>query len=209
MRGKTKGKEPSDEKSMDLEAFKERMSDIETMCPESAIAVSKRGVTANDKYTRDNVIMILKLIAQGYTQEDAALMVGVTARTLSGWKQKHEDFNEACERAKTVNISVYLNVIHKGMEKDPKLALAMLERIHPKKYAQTKRVEGTMSHAHEHGPSKLLLQLHEERKALDSKQTTDVASDAKVIEPIDAEELSDNCTQNTADGGGGEGSGPI
>ena len=66
-----------------------------------------------------------------------------------------------------------------------------------------------MSHAHEHGPSKLLLQLHEERKALDSKQTTDVLSDAKVIEAVDAEELSDNCTQNTADGGGGEGSGPI
>lgn len=199
------GKDLKAEKQADLDAFKEKMSDIETMCPESAIAVSKRGVTANDRYTRDNVIMILKLIAQGYTQEDAALMVGVTARTLSGWKQKHKDFEEACERAKTVNISVYLNVIHKGMEKDPKLALAMLERIHPKKYAQTKRVEGTMAHAHEHGPSKLLMQLHAERQALDSQQATDTISDAPVIEAVDAEQVSENCTQNPADGGGGEG----
>ena len=149
--------------------------------------------------------MILKLIARGYTQEDAALMVGVTAGTLSKWKTKHKDFEEACERAKTVNISVYLNVIHKGMEKDPKLALAMLERIHPKKYAQTKRVEGTMAHAHEHGPSKLLMQLHAERQALDSQQTTDSISDAPVIDAVDAEQVSENCTQNPADGGGGAG----
>ena len=192
-----------------IEALRPYMTMIEGMCPQSAIDATKRGVTANDKYTRDNVLMILRLIAGGYSQQDASNLVGVTPSTLSKWKQKHQDFEEACEQVKSVNISMYLNVIHKGMERDPKLALAMLERVHPKQYAQTKRVEGTMSHAHEHGPSKLLLQLHEERKALDSKQTTDVLSDAKVVEPIDAEELSDNCTQNTADGGGGEGSSPI
>ena len=69
-------------------------------------------------------------------------------------------------------------------------------------FAQTKRVDGQMTHAHTHGPNQLLETLHRERLKLDTSKAADTSSVVSDAQVIDAEQISD-------DGGGREGSVPI
>lgn len=181
---------------------------ISAICPQSAIDASMEGVRSNQTYNRESVMPILRMIAIGMTQEDAAALVHITPSTLSKWKSKHADFEEACERAKSINKNLLLNVIYKGMEKSPRLALDLLERVHPKEYAQTKRVDGQMSHTHAHGPSSLLQALHEERMKLDQARTTDDQSVVLDAQVVDGEQKQLHQGEKAADGGGGGGAVP-
>ena len=182
---------------------------ISAICPQSAIDASMSGVRSNQTYNRESVMPILRMIAIGMTQEDAAALVHITPSTLSTWKSKHADFEEACERAKSINKNLLLNVIYQGMEKSPRLALDLLERVHPKEYAQTKRVDGQMSHTHAHGPSALLQTLHAERMKLDQARTADDQSVVLDAQVIDGEHKQLHQGKKTAEGGSGGGSVPI
>jgi len=99
-------------------------------------------------------------------------------------------------------------VIYQGMEKSPRLALDLLERVHPKEYAQTKRVDGQMNHTHAHGPSALLQTLHAERLKVDQARTSDDQSVVLDAQVIDGEQKQLNPGEETAEGGGGEGTVP-
>ena len=181
---------------------------ISAICPQSAIDASMEGVRSNQTYNRESVMPILRMIAIGMTQEDAAALVHITPSTLSKWKSKHADFELACERAKSINKNLLLNVIYQGMEKSPRLALDLLERVHPKEYAQTKRVDGQMNHTHAHGPSALLQTLHAERLKVDQARTSDDQSVVLDAQVIDGEQKQLNPGGKTAEGGSGEGSVP-
>ena len=177
-------------------------STIQACCPKSAIERSKNGIPGNSKYNKETVMAIMRLLTQGHTQESAGAIVGITGPTLSKWRAKFKDFDEACDTAKSLCQGLLINKVWEAIDKHPRLALDMLERRFPKDFAQTKRVDGQMTHAHTHGPNQLLETLHRERLKLDTSKAADTSSVVSDAQVIDAEQISD-------DGGGREGSVPI
>ena len=167
------------------EAIKPYRDDIESIIPESAIQASSKPLRNQDRYNRDNVRVLLTAIALGLKQGAAGSLIHVQPETISRWKAQHPDFQESLDKAASINKMMLMNFVYAGMTKQPRLALDLLERIHPEDYAPTKRVEQSGSIAHTHGPSQLLQKLHETRQIVDATDQQSVAIEAQ---PIDNEE---------------------
>lgn len=185
-----------------IKVITENESRIQACCPKSAMEKSKNGIPSNSKYNKESVMAVMRLLAQGHTQESAAAIVGVTGTTLSKWRAKYKDFDEACDISKNLCQAVLINALWRHVDKNPRTAEYLLERRFPKDFAQTKRVDGQMTHAHTHGPNQLLETLHRERLKLDTSKAADTSSVVSDAQVVDVEPISD-------DGGGREGSVPI
>lgn len=181
---------------------------LASICPPSASVKSREGMRSHERYNKETVMVILRLLATQHTQEAAAAHVGINPATLSSWKKEHKDFEEACEAAKNVGMSMLLNEVWKGIERQPRLALDLLERRFPKDFGQVKRVDGQMNHTHAHGPSALLQTLHAERMKVDQARTTDDQSVVLDAQVVDGEQKQLHQGEKTTDGGGGGGSVP-
>ena len=173
------------------EALEPIKDDLLAICPQSAKDEDKKPLhkrREHDLYNRHNVMAVLRVIAAGMPQSTAAAVIGCAPETLSRWKAVHPDFALAVDRANALNQMLLVGRVLKGMEKNPRLALDLLDRRHPKYFAPTKRVEQTGSVEHRVGPSQMLSQLHETRQkldALDSGSSTD-GSETKAID-VEAE----------------------
>jgi len=169
------------------EAIEPYRADIENIIPESAIQASSKALRGQDRYSRDNIRVFLTAIALGMKQNAAGSLIHVKPETISRWKAAHPDFDEAMEKAKSINKLMLMNFVYAGMSKQPRLALDLLERVHPEDYAPTKRVEQSGSIAHTHGPSQLLQKLHETRQMVDATDQQSVAIEAQPVDSEDAE----------------------
>lgn len=169
------------------EALETVQGDITAMCPASAMVVKhpdKDIKWPQERYNKENVLVVLRCLAMGMTQEAAASFIGVTPDTVGRWKSVHKDFGMAVDKAKNLNTLVLLGYIYKGLDKHPKLALDLLERVNPKEYAQTKRVEQSGSIQHQHGPTAMLRNLQQQREKVDAIElpSTSETIDIKAIE---------------------------
>lgn len=162
------------------EALAPYQNEIEEICPPSAIAVTNgnRKLRQQDKYTRDNVLVFLRAIALGFKQKAAAPLIHCSAEEISRWKQRHPDFAESVEKARSINKMMLLNYVYQGMSKHPRLALDLLERVHPDDYAPQKNLvqSGSITHAHGHA---IFDKLHQARRAVDSQSPV---LDAQVVD---------------------------
>lgn len=164
------------------EAIRPYQSEINQIIPESAIEASKKPLRDQDRYNRDNIRVLLSSIVLGLKQGAAGSLIHVTPETISRWKSKYPDFEESLEKARSINKLMLFNYVYQGMSKQPRLALDLMERIHPEDYAPTKRVEQSGSIAHTHGPNQLLEKLHQTRQMVDSADDQSVVVD---VEPVD------------------------
>ena len=124
------------------EALSPHQGAIKDMCPESATRKTKKGgLRHQDRYTRDNILVFLRAIALGMKQSSAATLIGTSAESICRWKQTYPDFAESVEKATSLNQLLLLGFVYSGIPKNPRLALELLERIHPKEFGRVKRVE--------------------------------------------------------------------
>ncbi|MDA7658033.1 hypothetical protein N8737_04980 [Verrucomicrobia bacterium] len=135
------------------EALSPHQGAIKDMCPESATRKTKKGgLRQQDRYTRDNILVFLRAIALGMKQGAAATLIGTSAETICRWKQTYPDFGESVEKATSLNQLLLLDFVYSGIPKNPRLALELLERIHPKEFGRVKRVVFGVSTARTCGP---------------------------------------------------------
>jgi len=144
----------------------------------------REAVYPHERYGKETVTFLLRQIAIGHSQQQAAYMAGISPETVSAWKVKHEDFGFAVERSRALYREVMLAEVHKGIPRFPRLALDLLERHSPKDYAPTKRVEQTGSISHTHGPTEMLRNLQQQREKVDAIElpSTPETIDIKAIE---------------------------
>jgi hypothetical protein len=161
-------------------ALKPMQAVILAICPQSAVSFD-RLARANHppealKYNRENVLVVLRMVALGLPQSGAAAAIGVDPNRISEWKAKYPDFQLALDRATVINQESLLSAVYAGIDKNPKLALELLDRRHPKDFGQTKRVEANGVISHAHSAVGVLAQLQGERKKLDSATLTESQS---------------------------------
>tara|TARA_R100000808_G_C2079531_1_gene103933 strand:+ start:123 stop:638 length:516 start_codon:yes stop_codon:yes gene_type:complete len=96
------------------------------------IGRKKGGIT---KFTPQTMEAILRNVAIGLPEGRAAQLAGIRAGTLTDWKKDHQDVAEALARAGAVAQDELYGVVRKGMDKNPRLALEVLERRFPKEWA--------------------------------------------------------------------------
>lgn len=116
----------------------------------------------NQKYTKHNLLIALKIIALGGSQRSAASLVGISEQEFSDWKKDHPEFSEAVDRAKSLRETSLVHMLWGGMEKNPRLALDALERLHPDTWAPVKRHEHSGNVDVSHKAVKYLDQLESE-----------------------------------------------
>ena len=88
-----------------------------------------------NKYTAHNVEAILRNVGIGMPESRAAQLAGISRETLSKWKSKWDDMRHALARAEAIAQDELYGVVRKGMAKNPRLALEVLERRFPNDWA--------------------------------------------------------------------------
>ena len=94
-----------------------------------------RRAQAISKYTTHNVEAILRNVAIGLPEGRAAQLAGISRETLSKWKSKWGDMRHSLARAEAIAQDELYGVVRKGMQKNPRLALEVLERRFPGEWA--------------------------------------------------------------------------
>lgn len=124
--------------------------DVSDLIPQSVADQAKavkggRGSGPN-KYTKPTVTAILRNVAIGMPEGRAAELAGIRAGTLSDWKKRWGDLSDALARAAAVAQDELYGVVRKGMNKNPRLALEVLERRFPQEWAAHSKhqVQGVM-----------------------------------------------------------------
>jgi hypothetical protein len=92
-------------------------------------------------YSEEKVAEILKLIENGMTQKDAALLSGVAERTWHVWKQENCSIGSRVEASVLKYKRSLIQIVNVGCLKDPKLALELLARRYPNEYGTRQQVE--------------------------------------------------------------------
>ena len=105
-----------------------------------------RRAQAISKYTSQNVEAILRNVAIGLPEGRAAQLAGVSRETLSKWKGKWGDMVQSLAHAEAIAQNELYGVLRKGMAKNPRLALEVLERRFPSEWAShsNHKVAGVM-----------------------------------------------------------------
>lgn len=105
-----------------------------------------RRAQAISKYTSQNVEAILRNVAIGLPEGRAAQLAGVSRETLSKWKGKWGDMVQSLAHAEAIAQNELYGVVRKGMAKNPRLALEVLERRFPNDWAShsNHKVAGVM-----------------------------------------------------------------
>lgn len=136
------------------------------------------------KYNQQTVEAILRNVAIGMPESRAAQLAGISAGTLSEWKKKWADMREALARAAAVAQDELYGVVRQGMQKNPRLALEVLERRFPSEWAAHSKhqVAGVMMQT-QVSPD-MLAGLHAARVQRDDA-STDTESVDEGTEPID------------------------
>ena len=108
----------------------------------------RRPVGRSTKYTPETVAEIVKAIREGCSQDDAALLAGVSRTTFYAWVSEKPEFSDAVEKAhadfKRANVAA---IRAAGMKaKDGKLDGSwqanawLLERKYPEEFAQKRQI---------------------------------------------------------------------
>ncbi len=125
--------------------------DVKDLIPASVKEEAKRikgdrRAQAISKYTSQNVEAILRNVAIGLPEGRAAQLAGVSRETLSKWKGKWGDMRHALAHAEAIAQDELYGVVRKGFQKNPRLALEVLERRFPKDWAShsNHKVAGVM-----------------------------------------------------------------
>ena len=114
--------------------------DVKDLIPESVKEHAKlikgdRRLEKINKYTAHNVEAILRNVAIGLPESRAAQLAGISRETLSKWKGKWDDMRNALAHAEAIAQDELYGVVRKGMAKNPRLALEVLERRFPRDWA--------------------------------------------------------------------------
>ena len=124
--------------------------DIDDLVPQSAIdngKLKKKGGKGSGpaKYMPHTVRAIFRNVAIGLPEGRAAELAGISARTLCYWKKEYEDLTQALARVNAIAQDELLGKVRAGMERNPRLALDVLERRFPKDWApQSKHAHAGM-----------------------------------------------------------------
>lgn len=94
----------------------------------------------NDLYCRPVVKSVLLNVGRGLTVDTAATLAGISAVTVADWMEMRPAFREAVGRAEGLMENRYLAVVEAGMEIQPRLALEILERRIPARWAPVRNV---------------------------------------------------------------------
>lgn len=105
------------------------------------------------KLTPERALGIVELVSAGNYKATAAKANGVGESTLYRWLEQgeadaaadiasvHREFREAITRAEADSETKLLDAIVRAIPDDPKLALEILSRRHPARWARTNRPE--------------------------------------------------------------------
>lgn len=133
------------------------------------------------KLTPDVAAKIVQLVKVGNYAERAAQMVGVEPRTFYRWMERgraqrrgrYRQFCQVVRQAKAEREGRLVTIVSLGAERDPKLALEMLSRTDPKRWARRDnlnldaklRHDGQIRHEHERVKPDLSMLSDEELRA--------------------------------------------
>ena len=94
------------------------------------LPAKKRGRPTN--YSPEIGEKLIAAMAQGYSLEAAAAKIGVGARTLFTWQQKHEDFQQAIQEGRQLALlhweTLAMNVAKGGQGNSQLIILALKNR---------------------------------------------------------------------------------
>ena len=139
---------------------------------------------AISKYTKVTVEAILRNVAIGLPESRAAQLAGISRETLTKWKGKWADMRSALAHAEAIAQDELYGVVRQGMQKNPRLALEVLERRFPSEWAAHSKhqVAGVMMQT-QVSPD-MLAGLHAARAQRDDA-STDMESVDEGEKPID------------------------
>jgi hypothetical protein len=92
-------------------------------------------------FSEEKVQEILKMLENGITQKDAAVLAGITERTWHRWKQENVSIVSRVEASILKYKQSLIQIVNVGCLKDPKLALELLARKYPNEYGTKQQVE--------------------------------------------------------------------
>lgn len=99
-------------------------------------------IAPNSKYTPDRVEKITNAIAVGATFTHACNYAGIDMDTFARWRKRYTEFADAIKNAEGQAVVGWLARIEAAAKAGNWTAAAWkLERIHPKDYGRTDRVE--------------------------------------------------------------------
>lgn len=160
------------------EVKKEVKESLPQSCYDSAAAIraQKRGVPLAGKYVPQTVEAVFANLARGLTEEAAAALAGVTYLTWKDWKKQHADLPIAVARVRSINQEQLITHIENGYEKNPRLALEMLQaqfaEFSPKKHVT---LHGQVAHGS--------FDMGDLARLASERAKKDVVVDAEVVEP--------------------------
>lgn len=101
----------------------------------------KKKIGRPTKMTEARVKKLLKAYSIGCTDIEACIHAGISKQTLYNYEKKNKAFVDQKEDIKETLILIARRSLAKGIPKDPKLALKVLERRKPEEYAPIKKID--------------------------------------------------------------------
>lgn len=92
-------------------------------------------------YSEEKVRDILKMLENGITQKDAAVLAGIAETTWYKWKRENSSISSQVEASILKYKYSLIQIVNVGCLKDPKLALELLARKYPNEYGTKQQVE--------------------------------------------------------------------
>lgn len=92
-------------------------------------------------YSEEKVEEILRMLENGMTQKDAAVLCGITEQTWHRWKRENDSIVSRVEVSKLKYKQSLIQIVNVGCLKNPKLALEVLARKYPNEYGTKHEVE--------------------------------------------------------------------
>ena len=93
------------------------------------------------KYSARIASRIIRYLGYGCSKDDAARAAGIDPATFYRWQSSNRDFCDRVTRACEAVKPKLIELVRKGAEKDPRMALAMLERRYPEEWCKTRVVK--------------------------------------------------------------------
>ena len=98
------------------------------------------------KYNAVRAKGICELIRKGVTIEGACESAGINSDTHYEWKKRHPEYAEAVTRANGDSEVALVDIVTKGATKDPRIAVAILERRFGTRWSRNEKHQVSATH---------------------------------------------------------------
>lgn len=130
---------------------------------------------------------ILLNIMRGHPAETAAKNTAVLPKTYYEWCNNIPGFRDSVHRAEAIREGNLSEIAMAGAAEDPRIAISILERLHPSTWAPKRSMEGTINHRH---------------TGLGAEFAHKISGNRGAIDIIDAEVVESESTQKQLNGNG-------